>query len=195
MTPDTTNTTEFFASLDDTFSELSQLINSATPAAINNFPRDRVKDSWTAAQVVSHITKSNKAIVQALNMEGKEAKRNPAERVPELKKIFLDFTTKYNSPEFIMPKEDHFNKEQLVSELDQSINRLKELRGKINLHEIISLPAFGEITKLELIYFVLYHTQRHIHQLKNIFSAWEKKLMQTEAYRNPANEGNSEGNG
>ena len=34
--------------------------------------------------------------------------------------------------------------------------------------ELLDLPPIGEITKLEVLYFVLYHTQRHIHQLKNV---------------------------
>ena len=167
------NTKEFFASLDEASSELVQLISSADSTTINTVPSDsyRVKDSWTAAQLASHVTKSNKAIAQALNMEGKTAERNPGERVPELKKMFLDFTVKFNSPEFIRPKQDTYQKEALIAELKKSIEQLKELRSKINLSEIISLPAFGEITKLELLHFVLYHTQRHIHQLKNIFQA------------------------
>jgi len=44
----------------------------------------------------------------------------------------------------------------------------------IRLAEIIALPIFGEVTKLELLYFVLYHTQRHIHQLKK--SCWSSLL-------------------
>lgn len=31
------------------------------------------------------------------------------------------------------------------------------------------LPVFGYLTRLEAIYFVIYHTQRHLHQLKNIY--------------------------
>lgn len=168
MATDTLNTKEFFASLDDTSSELLQLISSADSTTINTVP---FKGSWTAAQLASHVTKSNKAIAQALSMEGKTAERNPAERVPELKKMFLDFTAKFNSPEFIRPKQDSYQKEALIAELKKSIEQLKELRSKINLSEIISLPAFGEITKPGLLYFVLYHTQRHVHQLKNIFQA------------------------
>ena len=173
MATDTLHTKEFFASLDETSSELVHLISSADSTTINTVPSDsyRIKDSWTAAQLASHVTKSNKAIAQALNMEGKTAERNPGERVPELKKMFLDFTVKFNSPEFIRPKQDTYQKEALIAELKKSIEQLKELRSKINLSEIISLPAFGEITKLELLHFVLYHTQRHVHQLKNIFRA------------------------
>jgi DinB superfamily len=164
-------TKEFFESLDEVSSELIHLIFSAGSMTINIAPPNsyRVKNSWTPAQLISHVTKSNNAIRQALNMEGKTAERNPGERVPELKKMFLDFTVKFNSPEFIRPTPGSYEKDALISDLKKSIEQLKELRSKINLSEIISLPAFGEITKLELLHFVLFHTQRHIHQLKNIF--------------------------
>ena len=168
MTTGTLDTKEFFASLDDTSSELFQLVSSGDSTTINTVP---FKDSWTVAQLASHVTKSNKAIAQALNMEGKQAERNPGERVPELKKMFLDFSTRFNSPEFIRPKQDSYQKEALIAELKKSNEQLKELRSKINLSEIISLAAFGEITKVELLHFVLYHTQRHVHQLKNILRA------------------------
>jgi hypothetical protein len=175
MTAGILNIKEFFASLDEASSELLQLISSADSATINTVPHDsyradshRVKDSWTAAQLASHVTKSNKAIWQALNMGGKQAERNPGERVPELKKMFLDFTTKFNSPEFIRPTQDSYQKEVLIADLGKSIEQLKETGSKVDLSEIISLPAFGEITKLELLHFVLYHMQRHLHQLKNI---------------------------
>jgi hypothetical protein len=174
MTTDTLkDTKEFFASLDEASSELIHLISSADSTTINTVPSDsyRIKNSWTAAQLASHVTKSNKAIAQALNMEGKTAERNPGERVEELKAMFLNFTTKFQSPEFIRPKQDSYQKDTLISDLKKSVEQLKELRGKINLSEIISLPAFGEITKFELLHFVLYHTQRHIHQLRNIFQA------------------------
>jgi DinB superfamily len=171
MTTGTLNTKEFFESLDEVSSELIHLISSADSITINIVPPDnyRVKNSWTAAQLISHVTKSNNAIRQALNMEGKTAGRNPDERVPELKKMFLDFKVKFNSPEFIRPGLHNYEKDALISDLKKSIEQLKELRSKVNLSEIISLPAFGEITKLELLHFVLYHTQRHIRQLKNIF--------------------------
>ena len=177
MATDTLHTKELFVSLDEISSELLQLISSADSTTINTVPADGygIKDSWTAAQLASHVTKSNKAIKQALTMEGKTAERNPGERVPELKNMFLDFTTKFQSPEFIRPTQDTYQKDTLIAELKKSIEHVKELRSKINLSEILSLPAFGEITKLELLHFVLYHTQRHIHQLKNIFQKLKKQ--------------------
>ena len=103
-------------------------------------------------------------------MKGKPAEREPDAGEPNIRKIFLDFEAKYKSPEFIVPEEKIYDKGDVVKILKSSINKLKEMRSSTNLTEIISLPIFGEVTKLELLYFVLYHTQRHIHQLKKIIS-------------------------
>ena len=171
MTTEKLNTKELFISLDFVFSELLAMIEALSEPALNTVP---FADSWTAAQLAAHVAKSNSSIAQALDMEAKKAERNPDERVPELKGIFLDFTIKFQSPDFIVPATGNYEKEILITKLKRSIERLKEQRTRVDLSGIISLPAFGEITKLELLYFVLYHTQRHTHQLKNIIQVIEK---------------------
>jgi hypothetical protein len=172
MITDTINTKELFVSLDATWSELVQMVSSTNGSSINAVP---FEDSWTPAQLATHVTKSNKAIAQGLNMEGKSAERNPEEGVPDLKKMFLDFDTKFQSPEFIVPENKNYNKEEVITTLQSSIDRLKKARTKVNLIEIIDLPMFGEVTKLELLHFVLYHTQRHNHQLKKILKTLQQK--------------------
>lgn len=169
------DTKTIFASLDKAFSQLLGIISSTDSNNINIIPTDNheLKESWTAAQVMVHITKSNKAIRQSLKMEGKISGRDPGERAAELKKMFLDFTVKFQSPEFIIPEKDIYQKEILVAELNNSVKGLKETAATVDLSEIISLPAFGEITKFELLHFVLYHTRRHIHQVKNILRTLE----------------------
>ncbi|WP_202552282.1 DinB family protein [Ginsengibacter hankyongi] len=171
MTTDTINTTELFLSLDKTWTELVQMISSTSDEVINAVP---FEGSWTAAQLVTHVTKSNNAIIQGLDMEGKLAERNPEDGVPNLKKIFLDFDTKFQSPQFIVPENRNYDKHEVITVLRGSIDRLKDARKKTNLIEIINLPVFGEITKLELLHFVLYHTQRHNHQLEGIINALKR---------------------
>jgi len=90
MITDTINTKELFASLDETWSELVQLISSTNEPTVNAVP---FKDSWTTPQLATHVTKSNNAIAQGLNMKSKTAERNPEEGVPNLKKMFLNFAT------------------------------------------------------------------------------------------------------
>ena len=156
---------ELFASVDETAAGLMELILPLNEDQINIIP---FKDSWTAAQLATHVTKSNNAIIQAMDMEGKLPERKPTERVAELKKIFLDFNHKLKSPEFIVPMPGVYKKEKLLATLKKSNDQLKEKREQVNLSEVIEFSAFGKITRLELLHFVLYHTQRHIHQLKNI---------------------------
>ncbi|MEP6926723.1 MAG: DinB family protein [Ginsengibacter sp.] len=171
MTTDTVHTTELFASLDETWADLLNLITSTDATLINAIP---FEDSWTAAQLATHVTKSNKAIAQGMNMKGKPAERDPEKGVPDIKKMFLDFTTKYQSPEFIVPEKGNYNKETVIEKFKKSIDQLQDTRTEVNLSEIINLPIFGEVTKLELLHFVLYHTQRHHHQLKRIIKGLKK---------------------
>jgi hypothetical protein len=159
------NTEVLFGSLDATSNELMQLVQDEKEETLNTVP---FVNSWTAAQVLIHITKSNRAIAQGLQMHGLPAERDPEQNTDHLKKIFLDFKAKYNAPDFIIPEDGYHNKEQIINALELSIRNLQTGRNETDLSEIIDLPIFGEITKLELLHFVLYHTQRHIRQLKNI---------------------------
>lgn len=160
------------SSLDDTIKDLQHLLHAFSDGGLNVIP---FKDSWTAAQVIDHITQSNRSIIQALQLPGKVLDRKADERTPELRKIFLDFSHKLNAPDFILPTQVLYDRMEITTALDVSVLRLKQETQHSILSESIEHIAFGEITKLELLYFVVYHTQRHIHQLKHIFSIVEQK--------------------
>ena len=157
---------ELFFALDEATSELIQLLSSFSETEINTIP---FRGSWTAAQVAEHITKSNLGIIRSLNAQGQLIQRAPDERVNDLKKQFLNFSEKLQSPKFILPTKDIYQKDKVIDDLKLSIEQLRERSESANLTEAINHPIFGDITRLELLHFVLYHTQRHIHQLKNIY--------------------------
>lgn len=148
-----------------TTEQFLQLMESFTQPQLNQVP---FKDSWTAAQVVAHVTKSNNSIAQAMKLEGAVMERDADERVDELRKTFLDYSVRFTSPEFILPKEGFYEKEKLVANFYSSVEHLKEASKNANLSEAIKHTSFGEITKLELLHFVLFHMQRHTRQLNNI---------------------------
>ena len=157
---------ELFAAINKVATELMALLLPLSEEQINVTP---FTDSWTAAQLATHVTKSNNGMAQALEMQGKPAERKPDERVKELKDTFLNYELKMKSPPFIVPEPGPYNKDAVIEALKKSNAVVKENMEKADPNEIINLPAaFGEITKLELFHFVLYHTQRHVHQLKNI---------------------------
>ncbi len=151
--------------------QLIQLFSAFDDAHINQVP---FAGSWTPAQVAAHVIKSETFILKSMSVPGKPVDRLPDERVPELKGIFLNFTTKFQSPDFIVPEQKTYEKKELIAQLTTVSGQLYEKTDAINVSEAVIDPALGELTKLEMIHFVAYHTQRHIHQLKHIFQTINK---------------------
>lgn len=147
------------------------LVGSFTEETINIVPAGK---GWSAAQVADHVTKSNLSIAKALQLNGSPVNRDPAERVGELQEVFLNFRTKFQSPSFILPSANTYKREAVLEALGDSAKKLHELAKHTDLSVMIDHPAFGDITKLEIIHFVIYHTQRHCHQLQNISGALGK---------------------
>lgn len=147
---------------------LVQLLQSVDERNFNQSPGT---GKWSIAQVADHIRLSNNSVAKALALKGKPVDRNPGERVGELKKMFLDFQTKYQSPDFIVPSKNIYDPELLLKELQASMQLIRERMYEDDLDELINHPAFGDISKFEILHFVLYHTQRHVRQIKEIAAA------------------------
>src|SRR5689334_12497941 len=111
MQADPTDIFALFANFDETTGEFLELVRSFTEEELNTVP---YKNSWTAAQVAEHVTRSNITIIQSMQIDGKKSTRELDERVPELKATFLDFSIKLNSPDFILPTQALYQKEPLV---------------------------------------------------------------------------------
>lgn len=156
---------EVFDPLDRSLQEGLQALSPHSGKQLNTIP---FPGSWTAGQVTRHIIKSNGSIAQALSLPGNTTARPPDQRVQELKELFLDFSIKFQAAPFITPSQDNYNKERLIVDLTSSASELKKASQIAKLDQVIHHPAFGDITKLELLYFVLFHTVRHVHQLKKI---------------------------
>ncbi len=144
---------------------LVQLLQSVNERHFNQKPG---ADKWSIAQVVDHIRLSNNSVAKALALKGKPLDRNPGERISELKSVFLDFQTKLQAPDFIVPSKDIYDPNLLLKDLQASIQLIRERMYEDNLDELINHPAFGDISKFEILHFVLYHTQRHLRQIKEI---------------------------
>jgi dihydrofolate reductase len=152
-------------SIDIVTSCFLELVEAFSQEDINRIP---FENSWTAAQVAEHVTRSNIGIIKSLRQPGKAASRALDEGVQRLKDLFLNFEKKLKSPEFILPTRRIYDREWVITHLKNSILELKDMATGVNHYEAIDHPIFGDITKYELLHFVIYHTQRHIHQLTNI---------------------------
>jgi len=158
---------EIITEFETTLSEFITTLSSFSQEQFNTHP---FEGSWTAGQVGEHVRKSLKRGVVLLTTNTKPSERPPDQLIEEIKNLFLNFSTKIKSPEFIIPAEMNYNKDILIQELSGA-KEIGKVAKPLDLSELclsFAFPVLGHLTRLEIIHFYTYHTQRHIHQLKNI---------------------------
>lgn len=159
---------KFFNDLKKTTNELLDLVSSASEKALNEIP---FEGSWSAAQIAEHLLKSY-GIVELLKNPQAKTERIADEKVELLKSVFLNFNQKAKSAAAILPSDNFINKENLLRSLKKRIAEIEEVIQTKDLSETcksVSPPVFETMTKLEWLHLILYHTQRHNRQIKNIF--------------------------
>ncbi len=170
--------TNILQQLTEANEQFIQLFSQFNSTQINEVP---FMDSWTPAQVAQHVLKSERGMLRALQMPGKKADRDPYAKVPELQSTFLNFSIKLKSPDFIIPEQKEYNKEEQLQRLNEVSSQLATTGNEVNKEEMVSGLPLGEITKGEMIHFLAYHTQRHIHQLQRILETVNNKTKSMEA--------------
>jgi len=114
---------------------------------------------------------SDKGLLGMLRESVKATLRQPDEKIKQIRSDFSDLTTKMQAPEFVIPPKMAYNKDRLLHSFLQTRSQLSEVFKNSDLAvtcSLFSFPVYGELTRLELMSFITVHTQRHIHQLKNI---------------------------
>jgi len=151
-----------------TFSTLEEVISLFKEEDFNEVP---FKDSWTPAQVAQHLILANKNFAAILNGSTKETNRAIDHHIANLKSLFLNFEIKLKSPAFILPTNEYHSQHEQLDAIRQIKTDCIKAIEELDLSKTcldFELPSFGFLTRFEAIYFVIYHTQRHIHQLKEI---------------------------
>lgn len=168
----TSGKNELLTAIDEAVSGLLVLMSQLDNSRVNIVP---YKDSWTAGMLFRHVSKSINAMSAAMGKDGRPAQRDPGEKIPTLKETFLDLSTKMKSPDFIVPEDVPYEKEASIAALKNSFLQLKESSVYASLPDLVTGLPLGDITKLEILHFVLYHTLRHTQQMKKICDALKNK--------------------
>ncbi|WEK21458.1 MAG: DinB family protein [Candidatus Pedobacter colombiensis] len=166
------NKNEIIKDLERTIAEFQQLISTFDEQQLNKVP---FEGSWTPGQVAQHVSMANSGFADILNGPVKDTDRAPDQSVKKMEDILLDFTTKMQSPDFINPNMKVYNKAQLLNTLESIKSKVSKAIADLDLTQTcltFELPGLGQLTRLEAIYFVIYHTQRHAYQLKNIINSY-----------------------
>lgn len=148
---------------------LLKILSSLSEEQLNFHP----KKGWSAGQIGEHLLKSY-ASVETLNGNTKKTARPIDQKLKPVKTIFTDFSIKMDSPKAIIPSEEKISKKYLIDNLENSIEQIKDVIQNKDLSLTcidFSIPEYGEFTRLEWIWFNIYHTQRHNHQMENIINS------------------------
>ncbi|GGF34340.1 DinB family protein [Echinicola rosea] len=160
----------------EAFEEIStQLISHLKDLSENQLNSIPFEGSWTAAQVGNHLFKSY-AVAYTLKGNTAACDRQVDQKVWDIKNVFLDFTIKMASPEAILPDNNPISKAQLIRQLTERIEELKALKDE-DLHRVcldFIIPEYGEFTRLEWMWFTIFHTRRHVYQLEKIIAKLPK---------------------
>ena len=163
-----TETIEIVSEFEHETETLMQLLDQLSEEELNRKP---FEGSWTAAQVGSHLYKSYKGVPALLVAPAEDSNRVPDALVPGFREAFLNFNIKFQSPDFIVPEERHYNKLELLEKISkvrlEIILKIKTL-DLTKLCTSFQLPGTGNMTRLEWVHFMVVHTKRHNHQLRKI---------------------------
>lgn len=154
---------------DRTFTTLLQAVSSFGEQQLNETP---FTGSWTAGQVAQHLILANTGFIEVMQGPVKETNREPDQLVAQIRADFLNFDTKMKAPDFILPLPISYSKQRQLGTLENIRTSIINLIETMELDKICltyELPGYGFLTRIEAIYFVNYHSQRHTHQLNNIF--------------------------
>lgn len=166
---------EVLIAIDETTQELLDTIQSFSQQEFNTIP---FEGSWTPGQVAEHLYKSESGITRMFRGNTREANRPADQLAAQMRDIFMDFTTKMKSPESIVPTKDDKDRDDLYEKHKRNRVVLRQIISGADLNLILTdfaLPKFGELTGFEWCTFLLAHSRRHIHQLKNIRAALNAK--------------------
>jgi len=155
---------------------LQVVVSSFRAEQINTVP---FAGSWTAGQVGEHLLISAEGVLETINGPVEPTDRDPAEKAGPIKQLFLDFTSKMNSPDFVMPSDAPKNKEALLQSLEKTMNGIYAAAETEDLSVTcmrFEFPGFGRLTRLEWITFILAHIQRHVHQLTIIAKKLDDRI-------------------
>jgi hypothetical protein len=162
---------EYMTAAADTFDETtSGLLTTLAAFDATTINRAPSNGGWTAGQVGEHLLKSY-GIAELLERNAEPAGRPAHEKIEQLKSIFLNFEIKLSSPPDILPSASPKDRDLLLKALSERIRQIRRLtatKDPTGLCAAYELPVMGALTRLEWIYFAVFHTRRHIRQLQNL---------------------------
>jgi uncharacterized damage-inducible protein DinB len=136
-----------------------------------NFTQKPQEQAWSAAEVAEHLFITNKNISKVLRAEGASPNRASDQKVANFKEALLNRATKLEAPETVKPTGTIQSQQELIAGLKEQSQLLNQIVEEKDLNELCTVyphPRLGRLTRLEWLYFIIYHMERHCQQLEEI---------------------------
>lgn len=151
----------------ETLGKLVSALDSFGEGQIDQVP---FEGSWTAGQVAEHITKGLSGMPRLVAGRTEKTLRPYDAKAQGLENTFLDFSVKFQSPDFLLPTARTHSKAQLLEGLRKIERELLDVADQdltLTLLEF-EMPQSGTLTIYEMLIFMMAHARRHTRQLENI---------------------------
>lgn len=143
---------------------------------ISNFPvahfhSQPEEGGRSVSQIADHLIKTETSILRLLTGSTNPSDRRAERKVAEIKSRLLDFDSKMKAFGPIVPDDKPKDKAVVVEALQDIRQRLTSLIEVEDLTRLVTgfkHPIFGAMTRLEWIYFAIFHSKRHAHQIEQI---------------------------
>lgn len=126
---------------------------------------------WSIQLILDHLAITEAVIVNLSKGPSTETDREPTANVLKVKTAFNDHQKVYPNPKPVSPTGQSKSATEFLTAIEETRHRLLQDIKEHGAYQILDLfahPLTGKMTRLEWLYFNIYHTERHIHQIKMI---------------------------
>lgn len=137
----------------------------------DQFTRKPSDNAWSAAELAEHLLLIERSVTKALAGKALPTERPYDQKLELLKPAMADRERKFVVPELAKPIAVSHNRQEMIAEIKQQRQEQTALIPSLEMSETcmdFKHPMMGALTRYEWVYFNIYHTERHLHQLREI---------------------------
>jgi hypothetical protein len=150
----------------------SELLDTLTKISPEIFFLKPEENSWSIGEITNHLIKIETLTYQVIqNARLSTTHRKPDEKIKYIRDTLLNFDKKLSAGGPILPDQHIHSKDELINNLKEIRKSLIDFIPNNDLSfrcEIFEHNLFGKLTRIEWLYYVVYHSERHLNQIKKV---------------------------
>jgi len=153
----------------------SELLDTLTNISPEIFFLKPDENSWSIGEITDHLIKIETLTFQVIqNARLSTTHRKPDEKIKYIRDTLMNFDKMLSAGGPILPDHQINNKDELIYKLKEIRQSLINFIPNNDLSircEIFEHQLFGKLTRIEWLYYVVYHSERHLNQINKVIEA------------------------